>query len=107
MKFKEYLILEKDKKYNRENEAGKKSSNVSDVVQTEINKLPEEKQALFKKLLDIINKTASDFATSKAGDFLNELLLGNFNDAVIGVLEEKMGDELDNEAEVEKNKNKS
>lgn len=73
---------------------------VPDEVNSEAEKLPEEKKSLFKSILGIVGKAAKNYATDKAGKLLDELFMGNFKDAVLDVFDKKRGKDFDDEKKV-------
>ena len=54
-----------------------------------------DEQSLISKLGKMITDAVSNFAVDKAGDLIDELMLGNFKDALIDVFKDKAKTELD------------
>lgn len=62
-------------------------ASVPEEVRSEADKLPEDKRGLWEKLNGIVASAAKKYAADKAGKLLDELLVGNFRDAVVAVYE--------------------
>ena len=66
-------------------------------VEAEADKLDDKQKKWYQGLLDIISKAAKNYAKDETGKLLDELFVGNFKDAVIGVYEREMKAELDSD----------
>lgn len=66
-------------------------------VEAEADKLDDKQKKWYQGLLDIISNAAKNYAKDETGNLLDELFVGNFKDAVIGVYEREMKAELDSD----------
>lgn len=75
------LLEAKEESASKDNDEAKKDSS-------------DSKESLGKKLAKIISDAVKNYAADKAGDLIDELMLGNFKDALVDVFKEHAGGKM-------------
>jgi hypothetical protein len=85
----DYVLEAKDESAKHDDKIDGKTDGSKDE------KKENDEQSLISKLGKMITDAVNNFAADKAGDLIDELMLGNFKDALIDVFKDKAKTELD------------
>lgn len=85
----DYMLEAKDESAKHDGKTDGKTEDSKDE------KKENDEQSLISKLGKMITDAVNNFAADKAGDLIDELMLGNFKDALIDVFKDKAKTELD------------